>query len=115
MTMKLICGHILRLIQSVLGVIRRVLCFMRKRSNIGELPYTVNIASRHSSTSQSYQEVPTSMIWDNNWDEKVTIEGKIEEWRKKQVVIKRNLCPQSSTEKRNLFEFNADSKVAFLW
>ncbi|EYB91160.1 hypothetical protein Y032_0209g2088 [Ancylostoma ceylanicum] len=112
------------------------MCFMRKRENIGELPFTVVV--RQSAPEDPYPSAVTSSDWDGRWDEKQAVEDKIEEWRRKKtesnqspkdddidffndmqpdikkpkkLVLKPKVSSQKSQENRNLFGYTDDSNV----
>ncbi|EYB91157.1 hypothetical protein Y032_0209g2088 [Ancylostoma ceylanicum] len=132
----LLCGRVIRLFQSILGLLKRAMCFMRKRENIGELPFTVVV--RQSAPEDPYPSAVTSSDWDGRWDEKQAVEDKIEEWRRKKtesnqspkdddidffndmqpdikkpkkLVLKPKVSSQKSQENRNLFGYTDDSNV----
>ncbi|VDO94423.1 unnamed protein product [Heligmosomoides polygyrus] len=81
----LICGRVIRIFQSVLGLLKRALCFMRKRENIGELPFTVVV--RQNAPEDPYPSAVAAAGWDERWEEKQAVEEKIDEWRRKKAVI----------------------------
>ncbi|VDK59301.1 unnamed protein product [Cylicostephanus goldi] len=134
---SLLCGRVIRLFHSILGLFKRAMCFMRKRENIGELPFTVVV--RHSAPEDPYPSAVTSTGWDEHWDEKQAVEDKIEEWRRKKtetnqssptgedidffndmqpeikkpkkVVLRPKMPGRNSQENRNLFGYTDDSHV----
>ncbi|ETN84973.1 hypothetical protein NECAME_01535 [Necator americanus] len=133
---SLLCGRVIRLFQSILGLLKRVMCFMRKRENIGELPFTVVV--RQSAPDDPYPSAVTSSDWDDRWGEKQAVEDKIEEWRRKKtesnqntksddidffndmqpdikkakkIMLKPKVSSQKSEENRNLFGYMGDSNV----
>ncbi|KAK6032273.1 hypothetical protein OSTOST_01546 [Ostertagia ostertagi] len=134
---SLICGRLLRIFQSILGLMKRALCFMRKRDNIGELPFTVVV--RQTAPEDPYPTAVAPAGWDDHWEEKQVVEEKIDEWRRKKAEANQSLSqknddidffndmqpnikkakkvvlkpkvPQHARENRNLFGFTEDSSV----
>uniref|UniRef100_A0A7I4Z1R5 Receptor-binding cancer antigen expressed on SiSo cells n=1 Tax=Haemonchus contortus TaxID=6289 RepID=A0A7I4Z1R5_HAECO len=98
---SLLCGRLLRVLQSILGVVKRALCFMRKRDNIGELPFTVVV--RQSAPEDPYPTAVAPGGWDDHWEEKQAVEEKIDEWRRKKAEVN-----QSQTQKNDDIDFFND-------
>ncbi|KHJ99511.1 hypothetical protein OESDEN_00492 [Oesophagostomum dentatum] len=90
---SLLCGRLVRLLHSILGLFKRALCFMRKRENIGELPFTVVV--NQSTPDDPYPSAVTSSGWDEHWCEKQDVEDKIEEWRRKKILKNETSNPHS--------------------
>ncbi|KAK6055872.1 hypothetical protein COOONC_06624 [Cooperia oncophora] len=56
---------------------------MRKRDNIGELPFTVVV--RQTAPEDPYPTAVAHGGWDDHWEEKQVVEEKIDEWRRKKA------------------------------
>ncbi|CAJ0584024.1 unnamed protein product, partial [Mesorhabditis spiculigera] len=137
----LICGRIIRFLHSILGFLKRVVCFWRKRdNNIGELPFTVNVNRGPSEVRSEVPILPPVVAdqWDSGWEQRDLVDQKIEAYRLEQEKIRTKsvdadegpnffddmapdikkarkvvLKPKNSgsQQSRNLFAFNSDEAV----
>lgn len=108
---------------------------MRKRENIGELPFTVVV--RQNAPEDPYPSAVAAAGWDERWEEKQAVEEKIDEWRRKKAeanptgknedidffndmqpeikkakkVVLKSKTQQAPRGNRNLFGFTEDSSV----
>ncbi|KAJ1373686.1 hypothetical protein KIN20_036156 [Parelaphostrongylus tenuis] len=132
----MLCSRIVRLFQSLLGLIKRSLCCSRKRDNIGELPFTV--VMRQAAPDDPYPSGSSaSPAWDNRWSEKQSVQERIDEWRRKKmeanhssinntdffddmkpniekakkVVLKSKSSRETSSGNRDLFGFTDDTRI----